>query len=69
MTRRALVEPGESWIAAQLTGARFYHGMLCKKHPEADGKRYSPSGNCVLCARERSLRQGKARVLAKREEK
>lgn len=68
MTRRALAEPGESWIAAKLTGARFYRGKLCKKHPEAEGKRYSPSGNCVMCARELSLRQGKARVAARRQE-
>lgn len=67
MTRRALAEPGESWIAAKLTGARFYYGKLCEKHPESGGLRYSPAGNCVMCARERSIRQGKARVSAKQE--
>lgn len=59
MTRRALAEPGESWVAAKLTGAIFYYGKICKKHPEAEGKRYSPSANCVICARERSSRKHK----------
>lgn len=36
---------------------QFKHGKLCKKHPEAEGKRYSPSGNCVMCARDHSREQ------------
>ena len=35
---------------AKQRGLHHYRGKICGKHPTLDGRRYTGSGSCTMCA-------------------
>lgn len=42
-----------SRVLADRAGAVHYHGMVCAKHPELEGRRSARNGNCCGCNRDK----------------